>query len=161
VSAQKPVREGLFALDSDGAARLVGGRCAGCGGHHFPLAGDCPFCGSSEVTEVALSPQGELWAWTAVSARPPGYRGDLPFGFGVVELPEGLRVVTRLSEADPSKLHFREPMELEVVPLHLDDEGRTVVTYSFAPAGRGGRASSSRAPGKAAAEGSARSGVER
>ena len=61
------------------------------------------------------------------------YERDVPFGFGVVELPEGLRVITRLTEADPSRLVFAQPMQLDVVPLHVDDNGRTVVTYAFAP----------------------------
>ena len=37
---------------------------------------------------------------------PPGYTGEVPFGFGVVELPEGLRVITRLTESRPGKAPF-------------------------------------------------------
>ena len=59
--------------------------------------------------------------------------GEVPFGFGVVELPEGLRVITRLTEAAPSRLVFGQSMRLDVVPLHVDDDGRTVVTYAFTP----------------------------
>ena len=69
-----------------------------------------------------------------MTAAPPGYGGEVPFGFGVVELPEGVRVVTRLTEADPSLLRFGQPMQLEVVPLH-ESEGDAVVTYAFGPAG--------------------------
>ena len=90
---------------------------------------------------MALSPEGELWAWTAVTAAPPGYQGEVPYGFGVVELPEGLRIVARLTEADPGRLHAGQPMRLVVVPLHAQDDGQTVTTFAFAPvaaAGRGG-----------------------
>lgn len=82
---------------------------------------------------MALSQRGRLWAWTAVTAPPPGYRGPVPFGFGVVELPEGLRVVARLTEPDPSRLDYGQPMRLVTAPLHEADDGRTVVTYAFAP----------------------------
>jgi uncharacterized OB-fold protein len=85
------------------------------------------------VTEVALSHVGTLWAWTAVTAPPPGYRGSVPFGFGVVELPQGIRVITRLTEADPARLRRGYTMLLEIVPLHQDDHGRPVVTYAFGP----------------------------
>ena len=61
-----------------------------------------------------------LWAWTAVTAPPPGYQGEVPFGVGVVELPEGLRVITRLTEGDPGALASGQPMELRIVPLHRD-----------------------------------------
>jgi len=126
-----PVREGLFTTDAEGATRLIGGRCRGCGEHHFPRASTCPYCAGDEVDEVLLSPDGSLWAWTAVTAPPPGYRGEVPYGFGVVELPEGVRVIARLTEADPADLTFRQSVRAVAVPLHTDDEGRTVVTYAF------------------------------
>jgi uncharacterized OB-fold protein len=127
-----PVHEGLFA---DGEPpRLLGSRCRACGTHHFPAHDSCPYCSAGDVERCDLSPRGELWAWTAVTAAPPGYRGEVPFGFGVVELPEGLRVLSRLTEADPARLQAGQAMVLVVVPLHVDDEGRSVTTFAFAPA---------------------------
>ena len=58
---------------------------------------------------MELSRQGTLWAWTAVTAPPPGYQGEVPFGIGVVELPEGVRVITRLTESDPGALAEGQP----------------------------------------------------
>jgi hypothetical protein len=64
-----------------------------------------------------------------VTAPPPGYEGAVPFGFGVVELTkERLRVVTRVTEPDPSALTFGQPMRAVVDVLHDD-----VVTWAFAP----------------------------
>ena len=82
-----------------------------------------------------LSGAGSLWAWTAVTTAPPGYQGPVPYGVGVVELPEGIRVITHLTVSDPAALALGQAMELRVVPLHTDAEGNEVVTYSFAPAG--------------------------
>ena len=128
-----PVRDGLFAVGDDGAAALLGGRCRSCGRPHFPRLATCPYCSADDIAGARFTGPGTLWAWTAVTAAPPGYRGDVPFGFGVVELPDGLRVITRLTEADPSLLTFGQPMRLEIAALHADDDGRTVVTYAFAP----------------------------
>ena len=90
------VIEGLF--DADG---LIGGSCAACGRRHFPLAGWCPWCGAAAPTECRLSSEGTVWACTTVNAAPPGYEGPVPFGFGVVELPDdGLQVVTLLADHD-------------------------------------------------------------
>ena len=52
----------------------------------------------------------------------------MPYGFGVVELPDGLRVIARLTESDPARLRAGQTMNLVVVPLHDD-----VVTYAFDP----------------------------
>ena len=125
------VHEGLF---SDGdPPRLLGSRCDACGQHHFPRAETCPYCAAPGAHPVELSDTGRLWAWTAVTAAPPGYQGEVPYGFGVVELPEGLRVLGRLTEADPSRLAADQPMRLVIVALHDDEEGRAVVTYAFSP----------------------------
>ena len=121
------VHEGLFTTEP----RLISGRCAACGRHQFPRGPLCPYCGSDDVGEALLSPTGTLWTWTAVTAPPPGYRGEVPYGFGVVELPEGVRVITRLTESDPSALTFGQPMTLQLVRLHTDDDGNDVVTWAF------------------------------
>jgi uncharacterized OB-fold protein len=125
------VRDGLF-TDTD-RPRLLGSRCEVCGKHHFPRHDTCPYCASDRSEPVELSAAGRLWAWTVVTTAPPGYRGDVPYGFGVVELPEGLRVVSRLTETDPTRLSTGQSVELVVVPVLVDDEGRRVVTYAFAP----------------------------
>ncbi len=131
MSATVPVHPGLF-TDGD-PPHLLGGRCRTCSHHHFPRHDICPYCASDATETTQLSDVGRLWAWTAVTHPPPGYRGETPYGFGVVELPEGLRIVTRLTEPDPSRLRVDQPMHLVTDPLHTDDEGHRVVTYAFAP----------------------------
>ena len=44
-------------------------------------------------------------------------------------------MVTRLTEADPARLSAGQPMDMVVVPVRVDDDGRRVVTYAFAPRG--------------------------
>jgi uncharacterized protein len=127
------VREGLF-RDADPPA-LLGSRCANCGSTSFPRTDTCPYCATEDPEPVDLSWRGRLWAWTAVTASPPGYAGEVPYGIGVVELPEGIRVIGRLTESNPAALGADQEMELQVVPLSSDDEGNDVVTYAFSPVG--------------------------
>ena len=85
--------------------------------------------GADDVEEVRLSTEGALWAWTAVTAPPPGYEGPVPYGFGVVELEaEGLRLVTRLTEPDPAELRAGQRMRLVVEHLPGD-----LAIWAFAP----------------------------
>jgi uncharacterized OB-fold protein len=125
------VRDGLF-TDDDSPA-LLASRCTNCGNVLFPRVDSCTYCATEDPEPVELSRHGTLWSWTAVTAPPPGYEGEVPFGVGIVELPEGVRVITRLTESNPAALRLGQPMEFCLVPLHTDAEGNDVVTYAFAP----------------------------
>ena len=136
MSESTPVHAGLFGVAPDGSAHLLGGECAQCRRIHFPASADCPYCGADGCRSRRLGGTGVLRLFTRVVNRPPGYEGEVPFGFGVVELDEGLQVIARLTEADPARLAFDMPVRLAIVPLHVDESGRQVMTYAFAPQGR-------------------------
>ena len=130
----RAITDGLFELHDDGTIALVGGYSPTSGRYHFPRLDSCPYTGVHDVETVTLSSHATLWAWTAVTAAPPGYAGEVPFGFGVVELVhERLRVITRLTESDPARLEFGQPMQLTAASLPLES-GETVVTWAFEPA---------------------------
>jgi uncharacterized OB-fold protein len=80
-----------------------------------------------------VGPTASLRLFTAVTSRPPGYDGPVPYGFGVVELPEGIRIVARLSESRTDRLRPGQAMRLAIEPLFTDPEGRDVLTYLFVP----------------------------
>jgi uncharacterized OB-fold protein len=125
----RPVHAGLFQSDPPA---LLGTRCDDCGRHAFPRTSTCPYCGSQRVTDVTLSASGTLLGWTTVTAAPPGYHGEVPFGFGIVELPEGLRVITRLATPDDT-FSPGLPVHLRIVPLHVADDQAQIETWEFAP----------------------------
>ena len=133
-AATRPLHDGLFRERPDGSIVLVGGYSPSSGRSHFPRLPACPYTGADDVEEVELGRDATLWGWTAVTAPPPGYEGEVPYGFGVVELTdERLRVITRLTESDPAKLSHGQPMHLVADVLHTDADGTDVVTYAFAP----------------------------
>ena len=139
-AATRPVHEGLFGVDPTGAPFLIGGECGACQRIQFPMASTCPACGGAEVGEIHLPDRGTLWGWTAVTASPPGYLGSVPYGFGVVELDGGLRVIARIEEADPARLELGMRMRLVIIELGPDpdadhthpDKDDIITTYSFA-----------------------------
>ena len=137
--AQVPVHPGLFTLPGDPRGpRLLASRCAACGGHAFPAAATCPYCSTEGCETVAVGATGTLYLWTVVQTRPPGYRGEVPYGFGIVELPEGLRVVSRILETDLGALRAGLPLELEIAPLYVNDAGDEVLSFAYRPAGARG-----------------------
>lgn len=107
----------------------------------FPMQSSCPQCGSNETEEVELGQRGTLWTWTIQGYPPksPPYLGNTdpktfePFGVGYIELPGQVKVESRLTINDPTKLQIGMEMELTIVPLCQDDEGNEVVTFAFRP----------------------------
>jgi uncharacterized protein len=132
-TATRPLTDGLFRERPDGGIVLVGGYSPSSDRTHFPRMPACPYTGAPDVRDVDLPEVGTLWGWTAVTARPPGYDGAVPFGFGVVELADGLRVITRLTEPDPTALAFGQRMHVVADALCTDPDGTVVMTYAFAP----------------------------
>jgi uncharacterized OB-fold protein len=132
VPEPRPIHPGLF---TTGAAdpRLLAARCEACVRLHFPATDACPYCGGDRCTVVEVGPGATLFLFTTIARRPPGYRGPLPYGFGVVELPEGLRIVTRLSGIDERRLAPGLRMRLVIEPIHTDDDGAHVHSYAFTP----------------------------
>jgi uncharacterized OB-fold protein len=132
VPAPRPITPGLF-TDGEEGPRLVVARCDACARLHFPASAWCPYCGHDRCPATPLGPRATLFLFTTITSPPPGYRGPLPYGFGVVELPEGLRVVTRLADMEGATARAGLPMRLVVTPLFTDDDGTPVLSYAFAP----------------------------
>lgn len=124
-----PIRDGLFTTPEDlGSARLLGSRCSGCRRFTFPAQTICPYCAGDGCETVALSAEGVLYLCTTVRNRPPGYAGKVPFGFGVVELPEGIRLISRITNPERPA---GTPVRLVIETLHTDADGHEVMTYAF------------------------------
>ena len=119
--------------------QLIGSKCDACGAAAFPRQDRCPRCSVGEMSELLLPRRGTLVAWTT-QGFPPGapYAGPtgkefVPFGVGLVQLDDVIRVEGRLTENDPAKLQFGMGVELAMVPFTTDDEGNEVVTFAFRP----------------------------
>jgi uncharacterized protein len=119
---QQPIAD-VFTWPSDDP-QLIGSRCESCGAVTFPVQSRCPRCGASSMSELPLPRRGTLVSWTTQGFPPSfDYMGDTtgesfePYGVGLVELDDVVRVESRLTESDPEKLDFGMEVELRVVPF--------------------------------------------
>ena len=119
-----PVREDLFT-----DAGLLGGRCASCGALQFPRREVCPECQHDAVKSVSLATEGEVYTYTVVRSAPPGYRGEVPYAYGVVTLDDGLRVTTTITADDLDALAIGDRVAFEVIVLG-DGDG-AVSSYAY------------------------------
>ena len=133
---RKHVVPGAFAETPNGA-RLLGSRCAGCWTCFFPRSAACrnPRCSDKRIADVELSPRGTLWSYTVQYYKPPPpARLDepfIPYGIGLVDLPEDIRIMAMISSDDPESLRIGQQMELVIETLYHDDDGSEVLTWKW------------------------------
>ena len=113
-----PVHPGLLTRDPPS---LIGSRCAACHELRFPATGLCSACQSTRVERVPLSTRGTVYTFTIVRNRPPGYAGEVPYAFGFVDLPDGIRVISTLAADDLSSLSIGDVVEFELFALETAD----------------------------------------
>lgn len=124
---------GRFEVDDDGTAWLSASRCTACGRVAFPPRLACPRCRTRTMAPQRVGRTATLYGFTVCHTAPSGWRA--PYLQAYVELPEGIRVFTLVSDdvvPATDALAVGEPMELVVEPVH---PGAAIVTYKYRPAG--------------------------
>jgi len=133
---QPLVEAGLFTIPSSPAEspHLIGSKCKNCGEVVFPRQAGCPNCCSEDVEETLLGPGGKLYSFTNVNHPvPEGYKGPIPFGVGLIDMPEGTRIPSHLTEHEPDKLKVGMDMTLIIDKLFDDEEGNEIIGFKFKP----------------------------
>ncbi|MGI5326823.1 Zn-ribbon domain-containing OB-fold protein [Actinomadura nitritigenes] len=117
--------------DGTAAGELRVQRCRGCGRHFFYPRPACPHCGSGDVAWVTATGRATLHSYVINHRPAPGFEDEAPYVIAIVELEEGVRMMSNLVgvPADPEHL----PLDL---PLRVVFEQRGDVRLPlFAPAG--------------------------
>ncbi len=110
---------------------LIAGRCKACGKYTFPKYYACPFCFSDELEDAPLSQNGTLHSFTIVRRSLPGY--PVPYALGLVDFPEGVRVMAQIETKNPGELRLDMEMGVTVGPIRKSKDGREVISYKFRP----------------------------
>jgi uncharacterized OB-fold protein len=120
--------------------QLIGSTCADCAATTFPTQSHCPRCSGPNMSQLLLPRRGTVVAWTTQGFVPklpwagsPTGEGFEPFGVGLVQLENEVRVEGRLTESDPAKLRIGMDVELAFIPFFTDEDGEEVMTFAFAP----------------------------
>lgn len=132
-----PVGEGLLTtpLYPIENVRINGSRCKICGEVMLGRYDSCASCAGESMEQIPLSNRGEVWTYTVIRHQPPGqYRGPtdpfIPFAEGLVELPEGIRVLSVL-DCDIEKVHIGMKVELVIYELYKNEQGQSVLAFKF------------------------------
>jgi len=110
-----PALEGLagefYAFCKQGELRFQ--RCGACKAWRHVPREMCAECGSFEWAWERSSGKGTVFTWT-VAARPlhPGFKDAAPYAPVVVEMEEGVRLLSEMSDCAPDELEIGMPVEI-------------------------------------------------
>jgi uncharacterized OB-fold protein len=109
--------------DSTKAHALQIQRCNACGNALFYPRGICPHCFSSDLSWQPVSGNGNIYAFTIVYRHPsPAFQADIPYVVALVELDEGVRLLSNLVEVTADPEHVKVGMPVQVVYEDVTDE---------------------------------------
>jgi len=115
--------------DAAAEGRLVAQRCATCGRLRHPPRPMCPHCQSLDVDVAELSGRGTVYSY-AVLHHPQNPAFDYPLLAVLVDLDEGVRLVSNLTGIDTGDVRIGMGVEVQFVAT---SGGATVPV--FRPAG--------------------------
>ncbi|MFF5919545.1 bifunctional MaoC family dehydratase N-terminal/OB-fold nucleic acid binding domain-containing protein [Streptomyces flavochromogenes] len=101
------------------AHRLLIQRCGDCAALRFPWLPGCADCGSPEWDTVEASGSGTVYSYV-VMHHPSFPAFDPPYAVGLVELAEGVRMISNVVGVPYDKVRIGMPVRLEF--LRVDEE---------------------------------------
>lgn len=116
----------------DGTKRheLMIPRCRKCGDHFWYPRQACPHCLSQDWEWTKVSGRGRLHSYTIVrQPQNPIFADDVPYAFAMIQLDEGVRMMSNVVDCAPEDLKVN--MALEVVFDSVTDDWTLV---KFKPA---------------------------
>ncbi|UNZ21880.1 hypothetical protein HC362_17055 [Streptomyces sp. 891-h] len=93
--------------------------CAACATPRFPWLPGCNSCGSAEWCAVAASGRGTVYSYVVLH-HPPFPAFDPPYAVALVELDEGVRIISNVTGVRHDQVRIGMPVELEF--LRVDDD---------------------------------------
>lgn len=107
--------------------RLIGSKCPNCGKTYFPPRNVCRECGATKLEEVKLSETGRIITWSVVHEPPRGFERYVPYVIAVVELDDGTRLMSQITDCEPEELQIGT--RVHTVFRKIREEGESGIIY--------------------------------
>jgi uncharacterized OB-fold protein len=96
-------------------SRLISQRCSSCGALRHPPRPMCPHCHSLVFELQELSGRGTVYSF-AILHHPQNPAFEYPVLAALIDLEEGIRLMSNLRGLEPSGIHIGMPVEVVYVP---------------------------------------------
>ncbi len=107
---------------------LVGTRCDKCNTVFFPPRYSCPKCRRiGKLEPYRLKGRGKIVSFNVTHVPPAGFEVQTPYALAIIELEEGPRITTPITDCDPNEVKIGD--EVEMVFRRLGQEGEDGILY--------------------------------
>jgi len=115
-------------------SRLEASKCTRCGNIIYPTRARCTKCGSDSIGPYQLPEKGKLLTFTVVRNPPRGFEKMAPFVLGIIELEDGARLTTQITDVMPGEVTIGMPVEAVFRKVSEDgDSGIIEYAIKFRP----------------------------
>lgn len=110
---------------------LIGSRCETCGTEYFPQRKLCPNCRHrGKLVAKKMPSKGKIYSFTKVHAAPTGFKHETPYFLAVIELENGVRLLSQVVDSEGGAVKIGAPVEV-VFRKVSEDEGEGVIAYGY------------------------------
>lgn len=110
--------------------RLEAGKCKKCGKVYFPPRIICAECKSQEFETVNLQKEGKLLTYTIIRVAPSQFMDQAPYAMGVVELNDGVKILSQIADCDLDKLEIGQKVRIEFRKIYQEGEAG-IICYGY------------------------------
>jgi uncharacterized OB-fold protein len=110
--------------------RLEAAKCKSCDKIFFPPRLICSKCKSQEFVPVKLSDHGKIITYTTIRVAPDQFNTQVPYSVAVVELKDGVRITTQVTDCRPEDVAIGKTVKL--VFRKIQQEGHAgIICYGY------------------------------
>ncbi|MFH0930443.1 MAG: Zn-ribbon domain-containing OB-fold protein [Candidatus Zixiibacteriota bacterium] len=110
--------------------RLEAGKCKKCGKIFFPPRLICDNCKSREFEKINLQKEGKLLTYTVIRVAPSQFIDQTPYAMGIVELNEGVKILSQVADCDFDKLEIGMLVRIEFRKIFQEGEAG-IICYGY------------------------------
>jgi hypothetical protein len=92
---------------------LQGKLCKDCGFYMLEPSFLCPNCGSENLASYTFQGRGKVYTYTVVHVGFGHLASRTPYILAIVELAEGLKIITILEDLDIDKVEINQPVQFK------------------------------------------------